>query len=157
MRTLAPYEEQTIGWLILALLLPVQVIIIWLYVEQIGDRPVDAIGIAVFELITLLVVALFYRMKTVVVNSRLTVSFGIGLIRKSIDLNDVREAKLVTNPWYYGWGIRYIPNGKLYNMSGSEAVELSFRDTDRVIRIGSQDSRRLLAEIEARVPRRGEG
>jgi hypothetical protein len=113
MRTLAPYEEQTIGWLILVLLLPVQGIILWLYVEQIGDRPIDTIGIAVFEVITFLVVTLFYRMKTVVENGRLTVSFGIGLLRKSVDLNDVQEAKFVINPWYYGWGIRYIPNGRL--------------------------------------------
>jgi hypothetical protein len=157
MRTLAPYQEQTIGWLILVLLLPAQGIILWLYVEQIGDRPIDTIGIAVFEVFTFLVVTLFYRMKTVVENGRLTVSFGIGLIRKSVDLNDVQEAKFVINPWYYGWGIRYIPNGRLYNLSGSEAVELSFRSTGRVIRIGSPSARQLLAEIEARTPQRGEG
>jgi hypothetical protein len=156
MRTLAPYEEQTIGWIILFLLLPVQGIIFWLYVEQIGDRPIDAIGIAVFQVVTLLVVALFYRMKTIVDHGRLTVSFGIGLIRRSIDLNDVREAKFATNPWHYGWGIRHIPNGRLYNLSGSEAVELSFRSTGRVIRIGSPSARQLLAEIEARTPRRGQ-
>jgi hypothetical protein len=157
MRTPAPCEEQTIGWLILALLLPAQAIILWLYVEQIGDRPIDTIGIAVFEGITLLPVALFYRMRTVVENGRLTLLFGIGLIRKSVDLNDLREARLVTNPWYYGWGIRYIPNGRLYTLSGSEAVELSFRSTGRVVRIGSPPARQLLAETGARTPRRGEG
>jgi hypothetical protein len=57
----------------------------------------------------------------------------------------------VTSPWYYGWGIRMIPNGTLYNISGGDGVELKFADTNRIIRIGTKDSLTLKKEIRKRL------
>jgi hypothetical protein len=81
----------------------------------------------------------------------ITVSFGIGLIRKRIKLKRVKAVDTVKSPWYYGWGIRIIPNGTLYNISGYDGVELKFNDTDRIIRIGTKDSVTLKKEIEKRM------
>jgi hypothetical protein len=42
----------------------------------------------------------------------------------------------------------------LYNISGSDGVELQFSDTDRIIRIGTRDADQLKTEIENRLKER---
>ena len=44
-----------------------------------------------------------------------------------------------------------IPNGALYNISGTDGVELKFDDTNKIIRIGTKDSLILKKEIEKRL------
>jgi len=57
----------------------------------------------------------------------------------------------VKNPWYFGWGVRFIPNGMLYNITGTAAIELKFKHTNKVFRIGSKDPWKLKQEIEKRL------
>jgi len=79
--------------------------------------------------------------------------FGPGLIRKRFEVNRILEAKPVRNPWWFGWGIRAIPGGWLYNVSGLDAVELLMGD-GRKVRIGADEPDRLTAAIaEARASR----
>jgi hypothetical protein len=99
----------------------------------------------------ILVCLLFYGLTTKITPDTISVSFGIGLIRKRIKLKRIKTVEIVKSPWYYGWGIRIIPNGTLYNMSGTDGVELKFNDTDRIIRIGAKDSLTLKKEIEKRL------
>jgi len=98
--------------------------------------------------ILVLVCLLFYGLSTTVSATNITVSFGIGLIHKKIPMQKIKSIQIVESPWYYGWGIRLIPNGILYNISGQKGVELRFFDTDRVIRIGSKNPEVLKNEIE---------
>lgn len=81
---------------------------------------------------------LFFGMKTYVDDTKIRIAFGIGLIRKTILLNNVKAVETVRNKWYYGWGIRLIPNGWLYNISGLHGVEIKRKDTASVIRIGTK-------------------
>ena len=101
--------------------------------------------------VMVLVVLLFYGMTTTIEGNRISVSFGIGVISKRIDLARVRSVAAVETPWYYGYGIRLIPNGWLYNVSGRHAVELRFIDKNRVIRIGTKNPLQLKQELEIRV------
>ena len=57
----------------------------------------------------------------------------------------------IKSAWYHGWGIRIIPNGTLYNISGTDGVELKFNDMNTIIRIGTKDSATLKKEIEKRL------
>jgi hypothetical protein len=146
------YKEVQFGWLIFALLLPALAIITYLFLTEAGSRPLGPIEYMVICLITLFIYLLFYRLTTTISADRLSVSFGIGLIRKRIKFSRIKTVTVVKNPWYYGWGIRNIPNGMLYNMSGSDGVELTFTDTGRIIRIGSANAVRLKDEISKRLP-----
>jgi ABC-type polysaccharide/polyol phosphate export permease len=49
-----------------------------------------------------------------------------------------------SNPWYYGWGIHFIPGGVLYNASGLSAIELQLTN-GRVVRIGTDEPEALAA------------
>jgi hypothetical protein len=72
--------------------------------------------------------------------------FGPGLIRKRWQLNDIQKVEVVRNAWYYGWGIRLIPGGWLYNVSGLDAVEITLRSGKRY-RIGTDEPSALKTAI----------
>jgi len=141
------YKEFQFGWLIFIFLIPVQILIAYFYINNIGDRPMDATGYITVNVILVIPYFLFYGMTTRITNEQIVISFGIGLIKKKILLSRVTSVEQVTSPWYYGYGIRFIPNGMMYNIGGSNGVELVFNDTKRIFRIGSKDASRLQREI----------
>jgi hypothetical protein len=79
-----------------------------------------AIGAAVVGVTRLL----FATMTVVVDDSAVEARFGIGVVRKRVPFTHIRACCVVRNPWFYGWGIHFIPGGTLYNASGLSAVEL---------------------------------
>jgi hypothetical protein len=145
------YKEFTFGWLIFVFVVPIHLLLTYLYLSNIGDKPIGTNGFIVITLVFILVCLLFYGLTTNITSDTITVSFGIGLISKRIKLKRIKTVDTVKSPWYYGWGIRIIPNGTLYNISGTDGVELTFNDTDRIIRIGTKDSLELKKEIEKRL------
>ncbi|WP_319579091.1 hypothetical protein [uncultured Methanospirillum sp.] len=91
---------------------------------------------------------LFFSTLTVqVTESAVCIRFGpVPVIRKRIPLEKIHEWSRVTTPWYYGWGLRYIKNGTLYNISGFDGVEIRFQEGKR-IRIGTDDPAGLTEAI----------
>jgi hypothetical protein len=80
-------------------------------------------------------------------DDKLEIWFGPGFIRKSFLLSEIVAHRVVTNPWYYGWGIKLIPGGWLFNVSGLRAVELQMVNGKRY-RIGTDDAEGLALAIE---------
>lgn len=78
----------------------------------------------------------------------LFVRFGIGIIRKRFEMNEIESCEVIKNPWYYGWGIRRIPQGWLYRVSGPMAVKLKLKD-GKVYRLGSDEPEKLSHAIES--------
>jgi len=90
---------------------------------------------------------LFASLTVVVGDAAVFVRFGPGLIRRSFALTDIRAVRTVRNRWYYGWGIRLLPRGWLYNVSGLDAVEIELAD-GRAHRIGTDEPEALAAAIQ---------
>ncbi len=145
------YREFQFSWLLLSILVPIHLLVTVMYIYQFGDRPIPTDAFIAVTAVMVLVVLLFYGMTTTIEGNTILVSFGIGLISKRIDIARVRDVAAVETPWYYGYGIRLIPNGWLYNVSGRHAVELRFIDRNRVIRIGTKNPLRLKQALENRV------
>jgi hypothetical protein len=93
-------------------------------------------------IILLIALVLFASLNVIIENNFLEIRFGIGLIRRKFPLDEYELVGVVKNPWYYGWGIRFISHGRLYNVSGSYAVEMRTKD-GMVIRIGSDEPEKL--------------
>ncbi|MCB9197866.1 MAG: hypothetical protein H6600_05355 [Flavobacteriales bacterium] len=145
------YKEFSAGWLIFITLIPIQLIIAQMYFFKVGDVTLDKNGFVIANILFLAIYLLLYGMTTKVAEEKITVSFGIGLIRKAIDLKRIESVETVKTKWYHGWGIRIIMNGVLYNISGTDAVELKFKDSHRIVRIGSKNSGNLKQEIDNRL------
>jgi hypothetical protein len=104
-------------------------------------------GLPLAVTILLLVVAVLFGSLTVTVGTRdLVIRFGPGPIGKRWQLAEITDAQAVTNPWWYGWGIRVTPVGWLYNVSGLGAVEIRLSSGKRA-RIGTDEPERLAAAI----------
>lgn len=89
---------------------------------------------------------LFPTLTAVVQGDRVRCFFGIGMIRREIRIAEILAASVVRNPWSYGWGLRLIPGGWLWNVSGLDAVELQLKD-GKVFRIGTDEPDALHAAI----------
>jgi hypothetical protein len=137
------YERTQRGTLILGLVTAVgMVILASMYLFGI-------VWVAVFVLgILVVLVAIFSTLTVTVTDETLKFHFGpIGLFKKSWPLADIVSVTSVTNPWYYGWGIRFTPHGTLYNVSGYGAVEVRLI-TGKTFRIGSGEPDTLCTAIE---------
>ena len=105
-------------------------------------------GTLLLLIFMILCLALFATLTTHVNGQAVDIRFGIGLIRRRFPLQDVDGYRIVTNPWYYGWGIHLMPGGWVFNVSGWEAVELHMKDGGKY-RIGTNDPQALMKAIEA--------
>jgi hypothetical protein len=99
-----------------------------------------------FLAFAVVVLVLFGSMTVRVDREALRLHFGIGIIHKTVRLRDIQSFAAVANRWYYGWGIRLIPGGWLYNVSGLRAVELRL-DNGRIVRVGTDEPRVLAAAL----------
>jgi len=66
--------------------------------------------------------------------------YGVGLIHIRIKPQEIKSIEIVTNPWYYGLGIKIIPKGMLYNIQGKHAIEMTYsneKGKEKIVRIGS--------------------
>ena len=73
---------------------------------------------------------------------------GVGLLRRSVELAEVRKADIVRTRVWWGWGVHLTPAGWLYNVGGRWAVRLELA-TERPVMIGSADPAGLHDAIEA--------
>jgi len=90
--------------------------------------------------------AIFTRLTVTIHEIDVTVAFGFGWPKRSIDLADVQAVRQVRNKWYHGWGIRLLKEGWMYNVWGLDAVEVDLT-SGRKFRIGTDDPDGLLAAL----------
>lgn len=141
------YRETQVGWVVIIAVATALALLSYSFLTHAGTKPMTMGSFLLVSAILIIVLALMYGMRTIVGDGKIVVSFGIGLIKRSINVEQIKSISIVKNPWYYGWGMRMIPDGWLYNISGADAVELQLK-TGRVVRIGSRDTKRLVEAID---------
>lgn len=98
--------------------------------------------------LSFLVGAVLLSSLTVTVTSeQVRFSFGPGFWENEIPIQRITDARPVRNPVYYGWGIRYTPDGWLYTVSGLRAIELEMTD-GKTLRVGTDEPQRLHRAVE---------
>ena len=97
-------------------------------------------------IIVLIALGIFTRLTVTVDDQMIKVQFGLRVIRKAFRLNEIEAYRVVKNPWYYGWGIRFTPRGWLFNVSGFSAIELQMKN-GKTYRIGTDDPDNLAAAL----------
>lgn len=108
--------------------------------------PETRLWMSIVLMVLAVVAFISHSLYTTVTSDVVRVAFGPGLIRRLFRLSTIRTAYVVRNRWYYGWGIRLIPTGWMFNASGLDAVELELTSGHR-FRIGTDDPAGLIAAI----------
>jgi hypothetical protein len=147
------YQTKQISFFALFLLIDILIILLLVYYFDLGEKAIEEGVIVAVIVIFGLIMFIFYGLFIEVTETQIKLKYGIGLIRRSIEINDIDTVECVRNKWWYGWGIRLTPHGWLWNISGLDAVEIKYKDTDRKFRIGTNDSNKLKAEIDKRLLR----
>jgi len=112
-----------------------------------GLKDVVQFSIFAFLAVTFLIsLLIFYKLTIYVDDTHVTMRLGVGMISKKYPVTDIKSCRAVRNSPLYGIGIRIIPNGWLYNVSGLEAIELTFKSKKSVIRIGT-DNPDMVSEV----------
>jgi len=93
-------------------------------------------------------IPLFSSLTVKVATNQLQLHYGVGLIKKTINLDELESAKVVKTSWVAGYGIRILKGGMLYNIQGAYSVELRFKNKKSFIRVGSNEPEELLKAIE---------
>jgi hypothetical protein len=93
---------------------------------------------------------LFHSLNIKVNASEINWSFGPGFWKKSIKLETVNSVNVIDTKWYYGLGIRFIPSGWLYTVSGTTAIQLELKDGSK-INLGTNDPDNLVAAIKSQL------
>ncbi len=141
------YKHTQIGWLML-ILLGVGIILTGYF----GILYSNWIALLVFGV--LIVCIVLFSVLTVIVNDNfIEVRFGPGVIGKKFRLDDISLCRFVRNHWWYGWGIRIIPKGWLFNVSGLDAIELSIKN-GKIYRIGTNEPQKLNEFIQRKLDKR---
>jgi hypothetical protein len=95
----------------------------------------------------LVIIAVLFSSLTVEVgDGELEFHFGPGFWRKRVALSEVAAATPTQSSWWEGWGIRLTLRGMLYNVSGTDAVEIELR-SGRRFRIGTDEPEALVQAI----------
>lgn len=132
---------------------------------QVGTVILSVVGFAAVGLATLIVtqdiswlvggtvlglvaltLTIFYALTVEVTPASIRWYFGWGVWSKEIPLVALRNAESITYPWYYGYGIRYTPEGWLYNVSGTQAVKLTLRNGATLL-VGTDDPNGLVRAV----------
>ena len=145
------YKTRQTGWVIIGICIA---IIAGLSIFLISLSPTDPSALpALYFTIPffLSLILLFGQLETRVTTDRIIIKFGIGLIKKTILLNEIKSVKKVKNTFWYGWGIRYTPHGWLWNIAGYEAVEIEYKEKRKNFRIGCQSNKELQNAIKRRL------
>ncbi len=99
--------------------------------------------IALIISIVIAICLYFFHCLTIEIDDQhLTFFFAHGFLKKQISIAEIDKTEIVTNRWYYGWGIRRLPDGWLYNVSGLKAVEIRMKNGKKV-RIGTGEPEKV--------------
>ena len=72
--------------------------------------------------------------------------FGPGFWKKRLLRTDIKCAAPVGTHCWYGWGIRYTPQGWMYNVSGLKAVIIT-KQSGKTLLIGTDEPEKLSAAL----------
>ncbi len=138
------YKRTQIGYPGLIILIGCIVLASYYLINYGFHRAWITLSVLIIVMVTL---GLFSTLTVEINDENIRIKFGPGLIRKRFPLKDIESSQKVKNCWYWGWGIRLIPGGWLYNVSGLSAVELRMKN-GKTYRIGTDDPNGLAQAIQ---------
>ena len=136
------YKHTQIGYFLLTVYSIVVLFLGYLNIMS-SFAPLALLGL----IIILVVLGIFSRLTVTVDDQMIKIQFGVRIIRKSFPLKEIETHRVVKNPWYYGWGIRFTPRGWLFNVSGFSAIELQMKN-GKLYRIGTDDPINLARALD---------
>jgi len=95
-------------------------------------------GVLIALAINLVIRTLFYSMTIEVNGNKVCWYFGLGFLRKEVEVPSITEVSIYETKWYQGIGVRMLKDGWLYNASVGKALKLKL-SSGKNIYLGCKD------------------
>jgi hypothetical protein len=138
------YRHTQLGYVTLTVTL-----LVALAVAVLPSRSARSVTLGVASLLAICAV-LFSSLTVEITGGELRFHFGPGFWRKRFPLTEVAAANPTRTSWWEGWGIRITPRGVLYNVSGTNAVEIELQSGKR-FRIGTDQPDALVQAVRTAI------
>ncbi len=101
-------------------------------------------------LLFVIILILFYKLDIIITSQYAIASFGIGLLYKKIAINDldITTARGVKIPWYWGIGIRFTPEGTLYNTHTGGNLHIKTKNKMNEFFVSTSNAPSIIASIK---------
>ncbi|MFC4634190.1 hypothetical protein ACFO3O_09750 [Dokdonia ponticola] len=143
-------ETQTMYWFVSLFVLITAFIVLATYFKW-GNRPIVSWLYAIpLVIINCLPIVAFYNM-TITINTEVaSVTFGIGLIKRQIPVDDLdlSTAEIVHLPWYAGIGYRISRKGTFFNTKPGPALLIKTKNRNTEFFVGSKHGKKIIAILE---------
>ncbi|WKZ27932.1 MAG: hypothetical protein QY330_05340 [Candidatus Dojkabacteria bacterium] len=90
---------------------------------------------------------LYSFMRTEVDRYKISITLG-WILKKNIDVSEIKEISNFEEPLFYTWGIKPLANGWIYSVDGYKAVKIILRD-DTVYVIGTKNPEQLIQTLQS--------
>jgi hypothetical protein len=107
--------------------------------------------IILFNAIPLMMIVSFYKLGVRVTDTTIIITFGIGLIRKRIQLTDIQEAKLSKDMVSESARLRQKSDYSLYMVGEMNPVVLIMNDKISYVRLGCDTPQLLVNYINSKI------
>lgn len=136
------------------IIVPFTIAIIYLpidYLFNIDGHKVSIAQCIIDMLLLIVILANFYRIKIRVGESTIKILYGVGLIKREIQLNNISSVKSVQNKSILNFDLKTINKGSVYNIFSRRAVEVITKEKRTIVRIGVANPDKLKELIGKRI------
>jgi len=139
------YTHTQVGWVMIAVAMVLDLAVPVVLFIRLG--PIVIVNVVIMACISAFILIFFSTLTVTVDRERVKISFGVGLIRKTIPKQEILSCKSIRTQWWCGWGIHGCPGkGWLYNVSGFDAVEVTMKNGMRYF-IGTDEPDKLFDAV----------
>lgn len=119
-------------------------------IEQWIDNDTAPYTLIACCLLFVIILILFYKLDIIITSQYAIASFGIGLLYKKIAINDldITTARGVKIPWYWGIGIRFTPQGTLYNTHTGGNLHIKTKNKMNEFFVSTSNAPSIIASIK---------
>lgn len=145
------YAHTQPAWIIrllIGIFIPFNILLTYLMDEK------DQTALLFIVLALCLLILFFWSMTIQITNTHLNHWFSFGFWKRSYPLATIQSVQRSQSKWYNGYGIRYVGNGWMYNVSGKDRLTVLFED-GTTIHLGTDDLEALYQNVDFAIERRG--
>jgi hypothetical protein len=139
------YSHTQIGK-VAAIVIAWGVIVVFIIAATAEEGGAIALAIGLFFALLAALAVVFSRLTIIVAAGVVKAAFGWGWPRRTVEVPRIAGFRRVRNKWYYGWGIRKIPGGWMFNVWGLDAVEVVLH-SGKKFRLGTDEPDELIAAL----------
>ena len=121
------------------------------FILQTGKKPIPLVAYLILMLVFIIIILLFYKLTIRIDNDKIEAIFGIGLLKKSIKLDDIQSIENYKIPWYVGIGIRLTSKGWLWNVSTGNAILIHNKTRSKTFLVGSKEVDKVINIINTQL------